>query len=59
MYSKLKFILHATALLPKHMHHAKDRDTLIEQSFIYLFASISKSMALPYEKLTNKSLNGK
>ena len=38
------FVLHAAALLP-----TKDRDTLIEQSFI------SKSMALPYKKLTNKN----
>ena len=48
------FALHAAALpqalLPKY--RAKDRDILIEQS---LFASINKSMALPYKKLTNKN----
>ena len=48
------FALHAAALpralLPKH--RTKDQVTLIEQS---LFASISKSMALPHKKLTNKN----
>ena len=38
------------ALLPKH--RAKDQDTLIEQS---LFASISKSMALPHKKSRDKT----
>ena len=48
------FVLHAAALprglLPKH--RTKDQDILIKQS---LFAFISKSMALPYKKLTNKN----
>ena len=44
MYGKFKIVLHVAALLLKH--HAKDRDSLIEQSVI---ASINKSMALPYK----------